>query len=51
MLTRPGEPGRVLEVFEKGYRLNGRVLRPARVVVGAEQEPTGGKPPAGSVEG
>ncbi len=38
MLTRPGEAGQVLEVLEKGYRLNGQVLRPARVVVGAAQE-------------
>jgi molecular chaperone GrpE len=36
MLTRPGSPGEVLEVFQKGYRLNGQVLRPARVVVGEE---------------
>ena len=35
MLTRHGEAGQVLEVLEKGYRLNGQVLRPARVVVGA----------------
>jgi molecular chaperone GrpE len=34
MLTRPGEAGKVLEVLEKGYRLNGQVLRPARVIVG-----------------
>ena len=27
------EPGVVLDVVEKGYRLNGTVLRPARVVV------------------
>ena len=27
------EPGVVLDVIEKGYRLNGSVLRPARVVV------------------
>jgi molecular chaperone GrpE len=27
------EPGTVLDVVEKGYRLNGAVLRPARVVV------------------
>ena len=38
MLTRPGEAGLVLEVLEKGYRLNGQVLRPARVVVGAAEE-------------
>jgi molecular chaperone GrpE len=34
--TRPEEgtdPGLVLETVEKGYRLNGQVLRPARVVV------------------
>ena len=36
MLTRPGDEGQVLEVLEKGYRLNGQVLRPARVVVGKE---------------
>jgi molecular chaperone GrpE len=28
-----GEPGVVLDVVEKGYRANGSVLRPARVVV------------------
>ena len=28
-----GEPGMVLDVVEKGYRANGNVLRPARVVV------------------
>jgi molecular chaperone GrpE len=28
-----GEPGLVLDVVEKGYRANGNVLRPARVVV------------------
>jgi molecular chaperone GrpE len=38
MMTRPGEEGQVLEVLEKGYRLNGRVLRPARVIVGAAGE-------------
>jgi molecular chaperone GrpE len=34
--TRPDEgakPGVVLETLEKGYRLDGQVLRPARVVV------------------
>ena len=38
MLTKPGNQGEVLEVFQKGYRLNGQVLRPARVAVGAAQE-------------
>ena len=36
--TRPEEgtdPGVVVETVEKGYRLNGQVLRPARVVVSA----------------
>jgi len=30
------EPGSVLEVIQKGYTLNGRLLRPARVIVAAE---------------
>ena len=30
------EPGTVVTVFQKGYSLNGRLLRPARVVVAAE---------------
>ena len=30
------EPGSVLTVFQKGYTLNGRLLRPARVVVASE---------------
>ena len=29
------EPGTVLEVYQQGYRINGGVLRPARVVVAA----------------
>jgi len=48
MMTRPGEDGQVLEVLQKGYRLDGQVLRPARVVVGAEQKPSAGKPADGS---
>ncbi|MGZ5342827.1 MAG: nucleotide exchange factor GrpE, partial [Solirubrobacterales bacterium] len=34
--TRPAEgaePGQVIETLDKGYRLNGQALRPARVVV------------------
>ena len=27
------EPGSVLTVIQKGYRINGRLLRPARVIV------------------
>ena len=30
------EPGSVLKVIQKGYSLNGRLLRPARVIVAAE---------------
>lgn len=32
------EPGSVVTVFQKGYALNGRLLRPARVVVAAEAD-------------
>src|SRR3989344_1620433 len=32
--TREGEDGRILEVVEKGYMLNGKILKPARVIVG-----------------
>jgi molecular chaperone GrpE len=27
------EPGTVVEVYQRGWRLNGAILRPARVVV------------------
>jgi molecular chaperone GrpE len=30
------EPGSVLTVIQKGYTLNGRLLRPARVIVASE---------------
>jgi molecular chaperone GrpE len=36
------EPGSVLTVFQKGYALNGRLLRPARVVVAADAEDSAG---------
>jgi molecular chaperone GrpE len=42
MLARPGKAGEILEVFQKGYRLNGQVLRPARVVVGAPENAQAG---------
>lgn len=37
MMTQPSEaaPNTVLAVIQKGYQLNGRLLRPARVVVSA----------------
>ena len=34
LMTGPGEEAKVLEVFEEGYVLNGKVLRPAKVKVG-----------------
>ena len=36
MVTQPSdsvEPNTVLNVIQKGYLLNGRVIRPARVIV------------------
>lgn len=36
------EPGSVVTVIQKGYALNGRLLRPARVVVAAEAPHEGG---------
>ncbi|MDH4254747.1 MAG: nucleotide exchange factor GrpE [Gammaproteobacteria bacterium] len=36
------EPGSVLTVFQKGYTLNGRLLRPARVVVARAPAEQGG---------
>jgi molecular chaperone GrpE len=36
-----GEPGKVLNVAQKGYMLGGRVLRPAMVVVGGKQSEAG----------
>jgi molecular chaperone GrpE len=35
------EPGSVAQVIQKGYALNGRLLRPARVIVAAEPPPGG----------
>ncbi len=37
------EPGSVINVFQKGYALNGRLLRPARVVVASEPAETSKK--------
>jgi molecular chaperone GrpE len=33
--SEDSEPGTVIEVYQQGYRINGAVLRPARVVVAA----------------
>jgi molecular chaperone GrpE len=45
MASQPSEqadPGTVIEVYQQGYRINGAVLRPARVVVAAD---SGSHPP------
>jgi molecular chaperone GrpE len=36
------EPGSVLDVVQKGYQLNGRLLRPARVIVAGPAGPAAG---------
>lgn len=41
-----GEPGKVVQVVQRGYRLHGRLLRPALVLVGAQKPPPAqGAPP------
>ena len=35
--TKDGEDGKILEVVEKGYKLNGKILKPARVIVGKKE--------------
>lgn len=42
------EPGSVLAVIQKGYRLNGRLLRPARVIVATEPDEGGENAPDGA---
>lgn len=37
--TAPGRPGEILALLAKGYELNGKVLRPARVKVGIAPAP------------
>jgi len=37
VMRQPGEDGVVMAVLQKGYALNGRVLRPANVVVGMSE--------------
>ncbi len=36
--SEAAEPGSVLTVVQKGYQLNGRLLRPARVIVASDDE-------------
>lgn len=42
------EPGSVVTVFQKGYALNGRLLRPARVIVASEPLEKSGDGEAGN---
>ena len=39
VVTRPELDGRVLQVFDSGYRIGSMVVQPARVIIGAFQEP------------
>ncbi len=43
LMQGPGETGKVLEVFEDGYELHGRILRPAKVKVGDGSSENGHK--------
>ncbi len=38
LLQGAGEPGTVIQIFERGYRFNGKTLRPAKVMVGGAPE-------------
>jgi molecular chaperone GrpE len=40
--TPDSQPLEVLEVLQPGYLQDGQILRPAKVVVGAASDPTGG---------
>ena len=44
------EPGSVTQVFQKGYTLNGRLVRPARVIVARASEPDSGEDAAGGAD-
>lgn len=36
--TREGEDNKILEVIRRGYTLNGKILRPAQVIVGKKEK-------------
>lgn len=44
------EPGSVTQVFQKGYTLNGRLVRPARVIVARASEPESGEDAAANAD-
>jgi molecular chaperone GrpE len=46
----PGEKGKVIEVAQKGYKLNEKLIRPARVKVGSGQENNSPAPEESSKE-
>jgi molecular chaperone GrpE len=35
--TAPGEDGKIIKLAQRGYTINGKVLRPAKVVVGRKE--------------
>ena len=37
--TQEGEPGKIMKVYSKGYKLHDRLVRPAMVSVGIEKQP------------
>ncbi len=37
LLQGEGTPGTVVKIFEKGYRFNGKTIRPAKVMVGGAE--------------
>lgn len=39
--TKIGENGKILEVAQKGFTLNGKIIRPTKVVVGKEENKNG----------
>ena len=41
LVTDEVDDGRVVEVFDSGYRIGDQVIRAARVVIGRYQEPAG----------
>ena len=52
MIESPtAEPGSVVEVFQKGYTVNDRLVRPARVIVAKAPAPRKEEPSAGEREG
>ena len=49
--SETAEPGSVVEVFQKGYTVNGRLARAARVVVAKAPEASAAQPADGGESG